>query len=146
MWRQCCSASAGVFSIEDGSESFTAPAFTDRSSYWAAFGFAGGSPDDASPCALAAALLAGFCEKKPLDLQGILGSSSASYPFCSTFLALAAAVFELVGLADMHRHMNLLDSPSDPPLLQYLCRCVRARVARATNCGNPSRLLQSRLH
>ena len=129
VWCQCCRASAGVFTLEDGSlqishasDSFEVPPFADRSSYWAAFGFAGGSPDDAAPCALAAAALANFCEDKAMELQGILNNSSSAYPFCSTFLAVATAVFELMGLGQMHRHMNLLDSPADPPLLQFLSR------------------------
>ena len=129
VWRQCCTASAGVFSMTSGgsltshaSPSFTAPAYAERSNYWSSFGFAGGSPNDASPSSLAAAALAVFCETKPLELQGMLNGSGGGYPFCSTFLAVAGAVFELMGLADMHRHMNLLDAPNDPPLLQYLCR------------------------
>jgi hypothetical protein len=126
VWRQCCRASAGVFSIVgDGvsdETTFAVPPFSDRSSYWVAFGFAGGSPDDALPCTLAAAALACFCEKKAAELQGILGNASAGYPFCSTFLAVATSVFDLIGLADMHRHMAVLDSPSDPPLLKYLSR------------------------
>lgn len=129
VWRQCCCASAGVFSMAGdglqmtaGSDAFNVPPFTDRSSYWSAFGFAGGSPDDASPSALSASALASFCEQKALDLQGIMSNSSSGYPFCSTFLVVAASVFELIGLSDMHRYMNLLDSPSEPPLLQYLSR------------------------
>jgi hypothetical protein len=125
VWRQCCRASAGVFSVAGSGladESFAVPTFTDRSSYWAAFGFAGGSPDDAMPCALAATALAGFCEQKTSELQGMLCNAGSGYPFCSSFLAVAGAVFDLIGLADMHRHMALLDAASDPPLLKYLSR------------------------
>ena len=107
------------------------PPFADRSSYWVAFGFAGGSPDDAAPGALAASALASFCEEKAPQLQAIMGNSGCSYPFCSTFLAVAAAVFDLIGLAQMHRHMNLLDSPTDPPLLQFLSRAQSSDGVRA---------------
>jgi hypothetical protein len=129
VWRQCCRAAAGVISsagCATADESFVVPPFAERSSYWVAFGFAGGSPDDACPSALAAAALAGFCEHRAAEVQGIFGSSSAGYPFCSTFLAVAAAVFDLIGLVDMHRHMAVLDSPSDPPLLKFLCRAGAA--------------------
>jgi hypothetical protein len=130
VWLQCCRAAAGVFTAdsslpEDGGPQ--TPQFAARSKYWASFGFAGGSPDDASPCMLSASALASFCNSNSLVLQGILNDSNSNYPFCSTFLAVTAVVFELIGLPSMHRFMNLLDAPSDPPLLQLLCRveCTR---------------------
>ena len=129
IWQQCCCASAGVFTLAGNglqmsraSDSFAIPPFADRSSYWVSFGFAGGSPDDAAPCALAARALASFCEEKASELQAIMNNSDAGYPFCSTFVSVATAVLELMGLSNMHRHMNVLDSPADPPLLQYLSR------------------------
>ncbi len=113
-------------------DSFAVPPFADRSSYWVSFGFAGGSPDDAAPCGLAARILASFCEEKALELQSIMNNSHAGYPFCSTFVSVATSVFELTGLSNMHRHMNVLDAPADPHLLQYLSKAEFAHsVQRA---------------
>jgi hypothetical protein len=35
----------------------------------------------------------------------------AGYLFCSTFVSVATAAFQLMGLSNLHRHMNVLDSP-----------------------------------
>jgi hypothetical protein len=95
------------------------PPFADRSSYWVSFGVAGGSPDDAAPrSACSRQLLRG----KALELQVIMNNSHAGCPFCSTFVSVSTSVFKLMGLSNMHRHMNVLDSPADPHLLQYLSR------------------------
>ena len=66
---------------------------------------------------LAARVLASFCEEKALELQAIMNNSHAGCPFCSTFVSVSTSVFKLMGLSNMHRHMNVLDSPADPHLL-----------------------------